>query len=203
MSSAPSNKILWENSQEAIFVGSSYKKNQIKLSKGFNAFFETRKSTLKSIVSGMRFHQWSKNILIFIPTLCAHQFFHKTWDTILAFLAMSLVASAGYLLNDCFDVENDRKHPTKKHRPIPTGELTLKSAVIWSGVLLALSLGLSFFVSTRIPILMLFYFSLSLLYTLYLKKIPIVDLSCLSFFYIWRIIIGSNVTETTISSWFL
>ena len=95
------------------------------------------RSTLRS----MRLHQWMKNSLIFVPLLTSHQFtLSAAGNAALAFIAFSFCASSVYVLNDLFDLQNDRGHERKKHRAIASGQLPIFSAVMLSATLLALSI---------------------------------------------------------------
>jgi len=90
--------------------------------------FVAPKPTLKTWLKALRPHQWVKNVLIFLPLMLAHQILDtaKLTDTMLAFFAFSLMASAGYVLNDLLDLAADRMHPSKRRRPFASGKLPIQ-----------------------------------------------------------------------------
>ena len=81
---------------------------------------------LSALIRAMRPKHWVKNLLIFVPTLAAHKLPNSEtqFHLLIAFVSLSLVASSMYLLNDISDIESDRQHPKKKHRPIAAGEIS-------------------------------------------------------------------------------
>lgn len=87
---------------------------------------------LKLFFSQLRIHQWSKNILVFIPVIATHQLLSSQiyFNCLLGFLAFSLVASVVYVINDLFDLENDRSHYKKKYRPLASGDLSLLNGIV-------------------------------------------------------------------------
>jgi len=90
--------------------------------------FSTPKSTLWDWLKALRPHQWVKNILIFLPLVLSHQLFDltKLGTALLAFIAFSLTASAGYILNDLLDLAADRAHHSKKFRPFASGRVPIQ-----------------------------------------------------------------------------
>ena len=153
-----------------------------------------------------RFHQWSKNVLIFVPALASHRILEPAilGDTIFAFVSFSLAASGNYLLNDLFDLESDRVHPTKRNRPFASGELQIPEGLV-AAVLLILSglvlggaaLGWWFFG------ILVGYLLVSWWYSLALKRNPVVDIMCLAALYTLRVIAGSAATGIEPTFWLL
>ncbi len=84
------------------------------------------KLNLKAILKLIRVHQWIKNLLVFTPIFFAGQFQNMALlqQVFFAFLAFCFVASSVYVLNDYFDIEKDKLHPTKKNRPLASGVIT-------------------------------------------------------------------------------
>src|SRR5207302_117784 len=109
-------------------------------SKVFNG---EKRSPLRAAVKLMRPHQWAKNVLLFVPLILAHQLndLGRLLAVVLAFVSFSLSASAVYVLNDLMDLEADRKHPTKRHRPLAAGRLSIPAGVALCGGLLAAGVG--------------------------------------------------------------
>lgn len=145
----------------------------------------------------MRPRQWIKNIFIFAPLV----FDKKLTDpaalliTIAGAVLFSLVASSVYLFNDLSDVEADRQHPRKKHRPIASGALPVSVARTSAVILLVVSLGLAFLISPAFFIVCLVYFTLNISYSLWLKHIELLDVLLLSSFYVIRVVAGVTIIE--------
>ena len=123
--------------------------------------------------------------------------------TALAFVAFCLISAAVYLVNDVRDVEEDRQHPTKRFRPIAAGELKPATAIVLAIVLGACGLGLGFVVSVPLGITMVVYVVLQLLYSAYLKQLPVVDLAVVASAFLLRAIAGGVATGIPLSQWFL
>lgn len=165
-------------------------------------------STLRwpPLLQAMRPRQWLKNLLVFAPMLAGHALNTPTLvQSMLAFLAFSLCASSAYLLNDVQDVEADRLHPVKSARPIAAGRLSVamaqKSSVVLALAALAVAwsggAGAGFFVAVLV------YFVLTLAYSLYLKRLLMVDIVTLSILYTLRILGGAASTGIELSFWLL
>ena len=79
-------------------------------------------------VKALRLHQWSKNLLVLLPVVAAHNLTAKVWiAALLAFVSFSFVASSAYLLNDLLDFAADRAHPRKRNRPLASGALPART----------------------------------------------------------------------------
>lgn len=145
---------------------------------------ETPGTSLRLWFRALRVHQYSKNVLVFVPLLTAHAyglpFFIRA---ILAFVAFSLCASSVYLFNDLIDLNADRQHPTKRNRPFASGAIPLSHGVVAAPILLALAFGCGFAASIPFLITLLVYFLLTLAYALTLKRRLIVDIVVLATLY--------------------
>ena len=161
---------------------------------------------LKIYLTALRPHHWSKNILIFLPSLTSGIITIENLNIlVLAFFAFSLLASAGYLFNDLKDIETDKKNPYKKDRPIASGKLSTIAAIsIFSILLLSslsiiISLGSLKFATTGI-----IYLLLTLSYSIKLKHIIIADIISLSMLYTLRDIAGTVIIASIdMSVWLL
>lgn len=160
---------------------------------------------IKPILTCMRIHHWSKNLLIFFPLLTSHQIgnIDKLGISCAVLLIFSLCTSAGYLINDVIDRESDRHHVTKKFRPVAAGELSVRHALWIAGGLVGVNLILSSMISISFTILLVIYLGLLGLYSGYFKRVQIVDLFCLTGFYIVRILIGLVIAPIDFSYWLL
>lgn len=123
-------------------------------------------------VRALRIHQWLKNLLIFVPLLTAFSFLDlsKVATLTLAFIAFSLAASATYIGNDLWDLENDREHPRKRTRAFASARLSIVQGLAVAGVLLLLGLGLACAVSVDFLLMLCLYLVLTSAYTWMLKK---------------------------------
>ena len=155
-------------------------------------------------LTAARPHQWSKNLLLFLPMLTGHKFDTQTLtSTVAAFLAFSIIASSVYILNDLVDLKADRLHARKRHRPFAAGDIPLlHGAVLVLGLiavggLLAMSLGGQFVCVIAL------YLITTVGYSLHLKRLIVLDIFVLAFLYTLRIIAGSVVGEIALSTWLL
>ena len=153
----------------------------------------------------IRVNQWSKNILLFFPLTFSHQFANQEnlFLNCIMFIAFSLCASATYIVNDIIDLESDKKHPYKKFRPLASNRIKLSQAIMILISLIILSLVILSFIKFNGFILIIFYILGSFLYSIFLKKIIYIDCIILSFFYIYRIYIGSYILKIDLSLWLL
>ena len=151
----------------------------------------------------MRLHQAVKNLFIFMPLFFAGQLteFALFNSALLAFIAFSLGASAVYIFNDLQDVLEDRMHPEKKYRPIAARIINTKSAQLIMFILAAAALGLMYFVSVNAVLILLLYIAINIAYSLYLKKIAILDVIIIAIGFVLRLQVGSAVTAISLSVW--
>ena len=164
-----------------------------------------RRSRVPATVRAMRPRQWVKNLLVLAAPLAAGRLFEPAVikTAALGFVAFCLVSAAVYLVNDVRDVEEDRQHPTKRFRPIASGELKPTTALVLAAVVGVGGLALGFFVSVPLGITLLVYGALQLLYSAYLKHLPVVDLAMVASAYLLRAIAGGVATGIPLSQWFL
>jgi 4-hydroxybenzoate polyprenyltransferase/phosphoserine phosphatase len=166
----------------------------------------TRASRLKAALKVMRPHQWSKNALVVVPLMLApgRPSLAQLVAALVAFVAFSLCASAGYVFNDLIDVEADRAHKTKHRRPFASGDLPV---LFGPPLFLALFL-VSFAVAwAALPLgfvgMLAIYFVATLAYSLVLKSKLMVDVVVLAWLYTHRVLAGGIATGITISAWLL
>jgi 4-hydroxybenzoate polyprenyltransferase/phosphoserine phosphatase len=165
--------------------------------------FETRAPLIPSLLRAMRPHQWSKNLLVFVPMITAHAL-TETWawiGAIALFLALCATASALYIVNDTLDLFSDRRHPRKRSRPLASGALPVASAVGAAIVLLAIGAGFAW--AFGVVAVVLAYAALSLAYSLGLKRFPLVDVFVLAALYTGRVLGGGIVTQHRATMWLL
>ncbi len=129
--------------------------------------------------------------------------FNLLMKTMIAFIAFSLVASSVYIFNDYHDIEEDRKHPTKKNRPLASGKVSKQSAKTVMIILLMFGLAISYLLKSTVFYLILSYFILNLLYTLKLKHIVIIDTFIIATGFVIRIFVGSQTGNIWLSMWII
>lgn len=167
---------------------------------------------IKSVLQILRPYQWVKNFFVFMPLFFGHQLMNVPLliNTIAAFFAFSFVASSIYCFNDIIDVEDDRRHVEKCHRPIASGKISVATGYILMFVMLALSIALSFalpndVVSTTLPLpyIIIIYWLMEMAYCIRLKRIAIIDLCILSMGFLMRIAAGGAATGILLSHWLI
>jgi 4-hydroxybenzoate polyprenyltransferase/phosphoserine phosphatase len=168
--------------------------------------FSAPKATWQVWLKALRPHQWAKNVLIFLPLVLSHQLFDLNIFSLalLAFIAFSLVASSGYILNDFLDLAADRAHPSKRHRPFAAGLIPIR----YGFPLFAALICFSFLVSLlMLPLaftcMLALYLLITITYSFYLKQKLIVDVLVLAGLYTHRILAGSLAVAVPTSSWLL
>lgn len=167
---------------------------------------EAPKNVFVALIKELRIHQWSKNALVALPVVLAPGIpsLPLVWNALLAALAFSLCASAGYVLNDVLDVEADRAHPTKKNRPFASGALPIKAGPPLFFLLVGLGFGGSLlWLPARFSLVLALYFVTTIGYSLYFKRILLLDVLLLAGMYTVRVIAGGIATSIPISNWLL
>lgn len=198
--------VIWKNAKKCILVNPS--KRLLKAVKKINNSVEViankNSNIFSEIIKTIRVYQWAKNLLIFIPAILSFQpFINVLYPLIGGFFAFSFIASAFYILNDLFDIENDRVHHSKKYRSFATGSLSIMQGFFIFIFLIAIAIFISTKLSQMFQFLLFLYAVASFTYSKYLKKIPILDIMTLSFFYLLRVIVGGALANITVSNWLL
>jgi 4-hydroxybenzoate polyprenyltransferase len=146
-------------------------------------------SQLRFILKSMRPRQWPKNIFIFAAIVFDRQFFHlgALLPTLAGFGLLCLASGVVYLVNDIADRNQDRLHPVKKNRPIASGALPVSVALIAAVVLTAVCFGLAYWLHPAFMLLLVAYVGLNLMYSFWLKHVPIVDALVVASFFVMRV----------------
>ena len=158
-----------------------------------------------SLIISMRPQQWIKNLLLFGPLIFSMNLFDVTMvtRTALAFIVFSLAGSAVYLLNDVVDVEKDKAHPVKRNRPIASGKLPIKIALVFMAVIGAGSLVLAWDLSQTLAYIIIIYMVNNLFYSFKLKHIVLIDVGSLSLGFVLRVFAGAAVIGVEASPWLI
>ena len=156
-------------------------------------------------LKALRVHQWLKNILLAVPLVAAHQIadLGSVLVLLIAFLSFSLCASSVYIVNDLLDLESDRRHPRKKFRPFASAKLTIPMAVAIAPLLVGLSIFLGAIVGHHFLAVLLSYFSVTFTYSIFLKRLVLLDCLTLAILYTIRIIAGAVAVSVDLSFWLL
>ncbi|WP_179119207.1 UbiA family prenyltransferase [Massilia sp. KIM] len=163
-----------------------------------------RGGAAKALLKAMRPRQWLKNMLVFLPMLAGHAFDLFTLQaSLVAFVAFSLCASSAYLLNDALDAQDDRVHPTKHKRPIASGALPLPLALMSSPLLAFAAIALCAWYNPLLLVVVAVYFVSTVAYSVYLKRLLMVDIVTLALLYSLRVLGGSAATGIAPSFWLL
>lgn len=168
--------------------------------------FDDRAGHSSVLRRALRLHQWAKNLLVFVPLLAAHRVTDVAlWgQTILAFLCFGACASSVYLLNDLLDLQDDRRHRTKRHRPLAAGTFPIAHTLFWIPALLLFAFGAAAFgLPGRFALVLASYYVLTLLYSLWLKRMVMLDVITLAMLYTVRVIAGATALSMPISFWIL
>lgn len=159
---------------------------------------------LVAILKTMRPKQWTKNVFIFAGLVFDGQLLslEPFSLTLIGFFLLCFASSTVYIINDIADIEQDRQHPKKKNRPLPSGKLSVSSAVVAALVLGGLTLVVSFVLNTIFGVLVLTYIFMNLLYSLRLKHVPIIDVMFVASGFVLRVGAGvSLITVERFSPW--
>ena len=153
---------------------------------------------LTYILKTMRPRQWAKNVFIFAALVFDGQLSNpqSLLMTTIAFLLFCLASSLVYIVNDLADIETDRQHPDKRHRPLPSGQLTIKNAVIAAVVLFLLVFPAAFILSPAFGWIISSYFVLMVMYSLWLKHIPLIDVLVIAAGFVIRVTAGLVIIVT-------
>jgi 4-hydroxybenzoate polyprenyltransferase/phosphoserine phosphatase len=160
---------------------------------------------LTTLLKAIRVHQWIKNTLVFVALLASHRVtdVDAVVRVVAAFVAYGLCASGVYLLNDLIDLKADRTHPRKKHRPLASGALSIRSALIFMPILFTSAFVLAIAISPLFAALLLTYCVVTNLYAFWLKRVPILDTIILAGLYTLRILAGAAAIPVVPSFWLL
>ncbi|OED43403.1 hypothetical protein AB833_03915 [Chromatiales bacterium (ex Bugula neritina AB1)] len=160
---------------------------------------------LKSGTRALRTYQWLKNLLVFVPIITSQQLddANALRNSIIMFICFSLIASFGYLVNDLLDLASDRAHPKKRHRPLASGNLSIRHGVLIGAALLVITAVLCLMLPGPATIVLIGYLFLTISYSLYLKTKLMIDVVALGILFTLRVIGGAAAIETELSFYLL
>lgn len=160
---------------------------------------------IKNIVILTRPKHWVKNLFLYIPLFFSASLFHIQQLVMVTegFIAFCLVASGVYILNDYKDIEKDKLHPIKKHRPLASGIITSPVAFVIMGVCLASGIFLGWYIGVKFLFILMLYLFINIAYSLGLKNIAILDVFILAAGFMLRIKGGGIIADIGISQWLM
>ena len=149
--------------------------------------------------------QYVKNLFIFLPLFFAFKLMNGSllFACTQSFLSFSLLASSVYVFNDIRDISSDRQHPDKKKRPIASGRISVKQGVWFALVLILMSMSFWYFLKKQTILIFLAYASMNGIYTIRLKHIAVLDVTCIAVGFVLRILIGTVQADLSTSHWII
>ena len=195
---------VWDLAEGAVLVGQGLA-FEPELATPIEARFGVVPDLKRLLPKALRVHQWTKNGLIFLPLLLINGLANLTLvaETVLAFVVFSLVASATYILNDLLDLAADRSHPTKRDRPIASGQLPMPIAVLVAAGLFAVGLVGASLLGGFFLACLASYVALTLMYSLGIKAIAVVDVITLGGLFTLRLLAGHALITGSLPAWLL
>jgi 4-hydroxybenzoate polyprenyltransferase/phosphoserine phosphatase len=194
---------VWKRARNAIVVGASKSTlRRARKSANVSQVFK-RPGGLKALIKCLRPHQWAKNVLVVVPAILSGRIIDPDaiLPLVLAFFALSLTASATYVFNDIWDLQDDRAHWSKRRRPLASGTLSLPAGIV--GALFCLAAGLALALTAGLAVLqwVLVYVVVTLTYSLWLKRKVIHDAVTLAGLFTLRLVVGMVAVAAVPSPW--
>ena len=187
---------IWRNCRHAILVNASKRVERSARRIGNVLRVFPCPNGFRDALRSLGFHQWAENLLLFVPAITSHRTFDASvaGHATLAFFSFGFAASAAYILNDLLDLEEDRRHHTKKQRPLASGRTFIGSG-IWLAVACFLaSAAIAIWVPRAFIAVLITYLMLTSVYSLFLKRFPVIDVLVLALLYTLRVVAGYLAT---------
>jgi 4-hydroxybenzoate polyprenyltransferase len=162
-------------------------------------------NTVGYIAASMRFQQWIKNLFIFAALVFSANLFnvHDLLITFEGFIVFCFAASGVYLFNDVIDIEKDKLHPAKSKRALPSGKLSVNTAIFASFIFLLISVPVAFHLNLAFGIVLLLYVVINIWYTYQLKRIVILDVMTIAAGFVLRVVAGAALINVPTSEWLI
>lgn len=164
-----------------------------------------KKEFIKHSIREMRVIHWLKNLLIFAPMIFSHNLFNaaKLLEVLVVAFSFSLLCSSVYIINDLFDIKEDRNNPVNKNRPIASGKLSVKTGKILSAFLFFAAIIWIGVISSKLLIFYLGYYLLNVFYSVAVKKRLVISVLFMPLFYLARVLIGAAAINVSVSGWLI
>lgn len=198
---------VWKVSQGIVLAGArpDLARKARSLGKPILAEFHTPSLKPKEMLKAIRVHHQTKNVLLFVPLILAHEWTNLPliFQTFLAFLCLLSVASGTYLLNDISDLNADRLHWSKRYRALASGKLSIKTGFLLATFLLVGAFVFSAMISIKFAAALLTYFIITGSYSLGLKRVPLLDTLIIGVLFTLRLIMGAVLLTEPHPAWLL
>ncbi len=194
---------VWESAKGAVIVNANRAlKKKTEFLQDRVEHLQTTNNSLQTHFKALRPHQWLKNLLVFLPLLAAQRFDNEALiPSTVAFISFSIIASSVYVLNDLVDLKSDRLHIRKRLRPFASGSIPIAHGPLMIATLILLGAAVSLFVGYKFVVVLTVYFSVTLAYSLYLKRAIVLDICVLACLYTLRVVAGSVAADLYLSAW--
>ena len=151
----------------------------------------------KALLKTMRPKQWLKNVFVFAAVVFDQKLTKPVplLNTVFTFGLFCLVSSAVYLINDLVDIEKDRQHPTKRNRPLPSGQLKPSAAVAAAIAIPLVCIPVAFLFNVSLGVILSLYLVMMILYSFYLKNLVIIDVMTIAAGFVLRVAAGVVVID--------
>lgn len=203
---APADLHIWGRALGAIVVGNSARlQGRVRGATDILTTFRRDSSRVVDALRSLRLHQWAKNALVFVPLVLGGEFLDPTaWGyAAIGFLAIGLLASATYVLNDLWDLQEDRQHWSKRNRPLASGRLSIAAGLALVAVAGLGALALAVVLGPAAMVTLACYLAVSLAYSFRFKREPIVDVLFLAMLFSIRLALGMVVSAAVFSPWLM
>lgn len=158
---------------------------------------------IRSLFTLLRLRQFNKNLFVLAPLVFSKRLFdwNSFYEVFIGFLLFCLASSSVYIFNDIKDIDSDRKHPEKRFRPLPTGEVSIKLALSSSILLGSVCLLVSFLLDLKFGLIVLSYMIVNILYSIILKDLVILDVMVIAVGFLLRVLAGAAIVNIYPSNW--
>jgi len=196
---------VWSRASEAIFVGDTRWARRLARRLGKPARIFGTPSRWRALAKCARPHQWAKNILVLVPAILAGNIFDLSAlaSVLISFVALCIIASSTYLLNDVWDVADDRRHWSKRNRPIASGALPISNALAVFPIGIVVGLLLGALANPTVELGLCLYLAVTLVYSFSLKRVPVLDVVTLAGLFTLRLGLGIAAAKVYASPWLL
>lgn len=201
---------VWEKADGVVLVGANGKTSRRAHALGKPIIDQLRMPAKKPSVLGvwlraLRAHHWSKNVLVFVPIVLAHEWLNLVLvsQVLIAFGLLLATTSASYFINDLADLDADRRHASKSKRPIASGQLSLFQAVLFPAVTIPLALIAAFVLDPLFCVALFGYLAVTLAYSFGLKRVPLLDTFTIAILFSARLVMGSTFLGHALPVWLL
>jgi 4-hydroxybenzoate polyprenyltransferase/phosphoserine phosphatase len=201
---AAADGAVWKHARQALVVGAKPRADELPNDPP-PVYFPAPAERLRFLLKAMRLHQWVKNLLVFTVLIAAHAFADvDLWIRgAVAFLSFGCCASSVYILNDLLDLQLDRAHPRKRRRPFASGRLPLAFGLAMAPLLLLGAALLAALLPPFFGLALAYYYVTTCAYSLWLKRIALIDVFALAALYTLRLIAGAAALAIAPSFWLL